>query len=237
MALGRELTEVRDVFRAWYRSTVEPKLQEFRYIREIALALAIALGAGVGMFGYRYYTTSREQEAQLALAELMQEFRQGQYGRGFVDWTDLATRISLEYNQHSGSYLAPYFLVLQADALAKQGDKAEAVQMMDQALGALGKSSPLHYAYATKRALMQLDTEDAQEKNAGLEALTTLAHDTKNTDRDAALFYLGSYHWSQKDMDNAKKSWQELVATFEKAKPAALSPWVELAKERLDQLA
>jgi hypothetical protein len=134
--------------------------------------------------------------------------------------------------------MAPYFLVMQADAMLggnKKELKKQAMLLFDQARSLLPKTSPLSYLYATKQALVSIDTYEGNSDNAdeswGVDQLKKLAIDAKNPQRDVALYYLGLYYSSKNQADQATATWKELVALHEGQKTA--SPWASRAQAAL----
>ena len=83
---------------------------------------------------------------------------------------------------------------------------------------------------------MKLDSEDDAVKNAGLHDLEALAINTKNKNRDQALYYLADYFALQGLHDREKEFLHQLVVAFPEGGLAA-SPWAALAQEKLKEFA
>ena len=235
MAIGKELLAVRDLLSSWFKTTVFPKVKEVNYAREILFAIGVVSGLSAGMVSYRYYVSYREQAAQETLSQYMQEYFQASAQKMSADWSGIAFNFERGYAQYSNSYLAPYFLAFQADALIQQDQKGQALIVMNTMLEGLGTDSPLFNVYATKRALVQIDSDELSEQQAGVESLTKLADDVSNSNQDLSLFYLGSYYWAQDNVEQAKQAWQKLVSLQDKD-ALTKSPWSLLAQEKLDQV-
>lgn len=196
-----------------------------KYVRYAVYGLLVAFFLGLSFTVYRWYVVMRESRAQVTFANYIEEFQQAKTD---ADYDTAATMFKLGYDQHSWSYLAPYFLTFQADALLKQDKKQEALAVLNEAIPQLS-SSPFENLYKTKQALIQLDLQDEQ----GLAQLTALANDKNNSNRDMALFYLGLYHWVNDSVAQAKSVWQQLIEEFPER--TNQSPWVKQAQTRLQQ--
>ena len=70
---------------------------------------------------------------------------------------------------------------------------------------------------------------------AGLKRLEELAADTKNEQRDEALYYVGLYNWQHNDTAKAKEAW-ETLANLPSKNEDQVSPWMQLVAERLNLL-
>ncbi len=207
----------------------ETLVSNIPYIRWIALACLGLVVLGGVYFGYSWYVTKREQAAQKIFSECMHEYMEAYSGQ--TAWVNVQELSKLGYEQHASSSMAPYFLALQADALVQENKKQEAVAVLDTMLAHMSSTSPVYGVYQLKRALLMLDTDDA----LGLEQLKKLAQNSSNKNRDAALYYLGLYHWSKDSFDQARESWQELVDLMHNQE--ANSPWAVLAQKKLQQAA
>ena len=199
------------------------------YMNYLFIVLGIAAVAGAGYFGYRWYIVSREQSAQVMFAECLREYEKGVRER--QTWADIQALWAAGYARHTQSSLAPYFKAFEANSALKQDKKAEAVALLDAALSLVAASSPLYTVYATKRALINIDLGN----EAGLQELEKLAYDKNNIQRDVALYYLGLYHWSKNNIEDAKEAWETLTALPDS--PAQATLWTALAEQKLQQIA
>lgn len=200
------------------------------YIIWLSGAVLVALIATGGFWGYKKYVMHREQAAQKVFADCMHEYTMVLAGNG--TWENVEELSRVGYEDHKNSNLAPYFLALQADALLAQNKQEEAAKIFDTLLTSLPKKSPLYSLYATKRALINIDRgESAGAATMGLEQLKALADDTKNLQRDVALYYLGLYYWSENSIQEAQKAWQELIDMQQDQKVP--SPWAARAREKM----
>ena len=209
------------------------EIKKFKYIKELLILLCILGSIGSGFFFYRIYVVYREQTAQKALAQYVQEYHQIQDGKP-ADWQRIAALFQLGSEQQSNSYLAPYFLLFQATALLRENKQQEALLVMDK-LVEQSVHSPLLPLFKIKRVLIKLDESDEIMQKSGLEELEKLAKNKKNKFRDTAQFYLGYYYWANSYVAQAQKIWQILVDDQYKEKLAP-SPWVDFVKKKLEHI-
>ena len=209
------------------------EIRKFSYVKELFIVLCILGGIGSGFLLYRIYVVYREQAAQNVLAQYVQEYHQMQNAQP-ADWQRVAKLFQLGSEQQSNSYLAPYFLLFQAEALLREDKKQEALTVMDK-LVEQSVNSPLLLLFETKRALIKIDEPDETVQKSGLEELERLAENEKNKFRDTAQFYLGYYYWVNNSIAQAQKIWQILVDDQYKEKLAP-SPWVDLVKKKLEHI-
>ena len=202
-----------------------------RAFRAAVCAVAIMALAGAGVFAYRWYAAYRDGQAHSAFAASFEQYHAASQSEN-PDWTTIAGLFAIGYSTHARSNLAPFFLLMQAQAVQKQGQEAQARTLVQRALDQLPTSSPLYYLYALKHALMQLDATDEDTQRAGFTQLQTLAHQDGNLHADAARYHLGAYYWAQDDLNNAQKEWQELIKIYGKAQ-AMPSPWARQAEKQL----
>lgn len=206
-----------------------------RYINIVVIGALIVILSTVIAFGYRWYIVAREQAAQQGLITTLGEYvRIAQSGKK-EEWEYGYTLFKLEHDQHTRSYLSPYFMTLEADALYNQGKHEEAIALMKQAVAALPSDGPTSSLYTMKYALML--TEVAATREEGLAILKKLAEDTHNKNQDAALFYLGNYYKSQGDYEQAHATWQQLIDAYKNYTGFASSGWVAQAQENIKTLA
>lgn len=213
-----------------------PYIQSFvnRYTKEIMIGIGIVSFAVAGGFGYWFYRNQQEEAAQIAFATCIEEFNAARSNPSL--WPTLTLAAQTGYRQHNGSSLAPYFLALEAQSLVGQEKLSEAISLMDRVIGMISQRSPLYYLYAIQTARMKLDSEDTSIKNDGLKSLEALSQDTKNKNRDEALYYLANYCVSQGSLDRAKELFNQLVVAYPEGGLAS-SPWTVLAQEKLKEFA
>jgi hypothetical protein len=207
----------------WYYSFFEinsKKAQRFAYWKQVKILIALILLAGVGILTYRWYTIRREKAAQTIFFECLEQHSKAMQGDD-VQWQTMIGMWHRGYDMNKSSYLAPYFLTHEAEALMHADKKEEALTTMQEALNRMSKSSPLYYAYELKLLLMQWDMQG----DLNIEKLRTLAYNQHNNFKDAAEYYLGLYYWINNNFDDAGWAWQSLE-----------EPWASLAKDQMQQL-
>lgn len=198
-----------------------------------ALAVLVTLGL---WWGYSQFAGQKEKDAQKTLASCIELYDQAAgASETSIPWSTVETACKRAYDEYAQSALAPYFLSYQAEALIKQNKNDEAITVMTQMMNSMSKSSPLYNIYATKLALMQIDSADSAIHAQGLKRIEELAADSKNEQRDEALYYVGLYYWHHNDMVKAKEAWQTLVELSPQEEGE--SPWKQLISERLASIA
>lgn len=186
----------------------------------------------LGWFSYSWYNVYTGQQAQKVLGECLQEYQKA------IDsihplWDEIKLMNELGYDQSSGTSLQPFFLVMQAQALARQQEIDKAVAQMQQAIDTLPQSSPYKNYFVLTQSLMQLDATQKDERQKGFEQLQTLAQDAYNQYGDVAQFHVGDYYFADNNFAQARNVWQTLVAQKDQWKD---SPWVALAEQKLATL-
>lgn len=229
MAFKQIVTEATDKIATW--CGIKKESSHATQILSIALAGAVVLAGG--FYGYRWYRAGQEAVAQRVFSQDVQEYeRVVQEGKA-EDWASVETLFKIGHGQYANSAFGPFFLVYQAQAMAKQNKAEEARQLVAQAVNAMASSSPLYPLFKIKLALMTMDT-NPQEAIAQLELL---ANDSASHFSDAAAYYLGEYHWIKNDTARAKEVWQKMIDATKTDKKLGQSPWALLAQEKIAQLA
>jgi len=208
------------------------------------------LGALVGasFLGYRWYYVGRARTAQKRLSEVIATYTQeikAQADNQASDsvtvssqgWPAIAELFGGAAKEYADTALAPFFLAYQSEVLLKEGNLADAYQVMNQALVAMPRSSDLYAVYELKKVLMALDLAILNNSSSDLaeKELLELAKDTTNKQRDIALFYAGRFYWSKGDIVRAKDLLQELIALSYVDKTLT-SPWVGKAEALVKQM-
>jgi tetratricopeptide (TPR) repeat protein len=197
------------------------------------IAASVTIGLLVALAVYQYFEmNTRSESAQMALFETLQEFDKAVQMPDL--WTDIEVASKTGYRQYKSTSIAPYFLLLQAQALAEQGKHDEALALMEEAINAIDVHSPLYYIASTKLARMQLDSTDEATKNKGFTSLEKLAQDQKNMQRDQALYFLGHHFKNQSDNAQAVSVWSRLIEEFKNH--TISSPWAQLAQAEMQEL-
>ena len=220
------------------------RFKSFDLIYRIAALFFLLAIIGAGSYGgYRWYTINREQYAQKSFSECLSTYQealstqlnpqQEKSGQEMGLWEEVEVAAKIGYEQHSKSVLAPYFLVLQADALIFQEKRSQAISLLEQAISMISPSLPFYFLYKTKHALLSLDNEETREM--GLKKMDELAQDKKNIFRDAALYHLGAFYWSNDDQEKAKAIWQQLMDDFPVTQSSGSSSWAAQAQAIIGQ--
>jgi len=181
-------------------------------------------------FAHKLWVAQRERAAQYDFSVLMTEYETILQEKN-PEWSTLLEKFEKNYEKHSHSSLLPYYLGYKVKILLHQDKRDEALTVLNSAIADM-VGSPIIALYEMERALIQLDSENDEEQNNGLQALKTLAFDTHNMFRDGAQYYLGNYYWAHDDIDQAREVWQKLVDEQRDEKMAP-SPWAQQVQEQL----
>lgn len=189
----------------------------------------IALAVGISVYWY-YSNLIYERSAQQALSEILTDYNRA---HGMPElWQEIEVGARTGYRQYARSYVAPYFLSLQAEALLQQNNNKESLAVMQVMFEQMSEKSPLYDEYKIKQARIKMASSEADVAQDGLRILTALAHNKKNTQQLEALYYLGSYYESQGLTEKARDIWQQLVE-FKKETQEVVSPWIIRAQQKL----
>ncbi len=201
--------------------------------RSNSVFLLILVGIGLvygGYWGYRWFGARREATAQKTFADVLQLVEHAKQDP--KQWTDVAAACAVGYEQNSSSKLAPFFLVCRADALAAQGDMAQAMTVMQEGISKMSSSNPVRSLYAVKLGLIKMDSADQAIKAAGMQELEKIAQqDTAGA--DMAAYYLGLRFWQAGNVQKAKDSWKSLIG---KSTQENASPYSAMVDEKLKQV-
>ena len=205
-----------------------------RFVHGTSLVLLLC-AVGGGIYGFNYWRAScSERDAQLAYLDCCHAVDQIGSDQS-DDRQHVQELINDAVTHHSTSAYGPLFHVLNADVHASGGDNGAAVAAMKQASTSIASSSPLAGLVQLRYALMRLDSQDTDERDQGFEELQRLATTDTNMHRDAALFYLGCYHWSQDAVAKAREYWDPLVREYYDASGTA-SAWAQAAQRFVEHL-
>ena len=104
----------------WYQINVQPSVESTRsysYFKEVVIGVLGALVLVGAVWGYRYYANQKETGAQVAFAESIQIYHEAMQGKSDA-WPHVEMKCTADYDRYKNSSIAPYFLVIKADALA-----------------------------------------------------------------------------------------------------------------------
>lgn len=200
-----------------------------RYIWLALYGLICAILVTTAFVGKNWYIASRERSAEKDLSSYITQYHNAMSSEN-ASWGQIASLFAVGYAQHARSYLAPYFLMYQADALLQEKNFEEALSVMKKALDEASESNAFYELMRTKYYLMILDIPEHSEHDQALKVLYEIGSDKTNNFFEIALFYLARYHFVHHNLEEARTLWQELCATAVDENP---SPFVQEAEEYL----
>lgn len=212
------------VVKGWYGHF--KKDVRFRYAVVGGILLFVLLADVVG---YRWYARRYEGRAQMALSQAVEVLDKAARDSASTLWQEAENAFRDGYQRYPKSVLSPYMLSFWADTVVHQGDILRGIDLMNKAVLASSKKSPLHNALLIKRALMRMDATDEGLVAEGKKELHALAQDKENKQRDEALYFEGLVAFDKGDRAEAEKIWQELFTSFEDK-----SAWAQVARAKLE---
>lgn len=208
------------------------------FIKEYRIALGIiaacVLIGGGSLFYLQLSSIARNESAQMALSETLDEVNNAYYNVEL--WQEVEIAAKTGFRQYERSDLAPYFLTAQVDALLQQGKHEQALESMQKVLSMLAEHSPFYHIFKIKYARMKLDSSDVAINQSGMQDLIELSQDVANKNYDQALYYLGQYYHQKGLADKAISSWQAIVERDKKDNNGVASPWLALAEKSLQDV-
>lgn len=221
--------------KAWLYEYFEDKSNLYTTIA----CVAFLIGWG-GYKLYNWHSNTVQTKSQLAFNDALNVYNKALATEFFAEnknaisaeWEDAEMAFRLGYEQNKGSSIAPFYLVYQAQALARQGDFDKAFATIDEAIKKFSGDNNFSYLFKITRTLIEFDVD----QTTAAENLKKLAYDAKNPLDVMALYYLAEYYYSLDDIETARKIFNDVVAKNEKNVLNIESPWVELAKERLQEI-
>jgi hypothetical protein len=215
------------------------RLRIERYRTHLTMLVAAAFIIGVGSVVHGWYVDKRERAASESLVQCMQLYASAQENNQL--WPQVEAACKAGYAEHRASHMAPLFTEYRVNALLAQGKKIDALYHANNDRRLIAQTSPLYSGFEVKRCIMILDATDQELTEAefgvsvekardnALQKLTQLAADTKNPQRDMALYYAGLYAWSKNDLQTAKNMWQQLCSLEG-------SPYAQLVQDRVQSV-
>ncbi len=122
-------------------------------------------------------------------------------------------------------------MAFHADALLHLGRLDDAIKEQVEAVASCANTA-LKEFYELKSACMMLDS--ATYKSQGLELLKKVARTPSNSAHERALYHLGSYFWAQKQFDDAKGYWQQLLVKYGAKDVKHPSAYAQEVKDKLE---
>jgi hypothetical protein len=204
------------------------------YIKYLGIALVAILVVAGSYTGYRLYTNHRIQAAQYDFGTLLDLYNAKQDAPK-DEFVRIAAQAGNGYSKHKNTVIAPLFIALQSDALVKADEPEQALQVMEEYSSHVNTHTPFAQLFKTKQALLSLDSQDPLVESKGLATLQELAQDSKNIHRDYALYNLFTYYWIHQNIELARATGQELLAS-QQGEMRAPSPWSASIAEKLETL-
>lgn len=226
---------VQETVRQWWL-----ELKEDKYTLGFSLVFLLGITLFGGYKAKRWYDGYQERGAQLPFSQALDEYDRvlHQLRTGTVTsnalWDEARLGFQEVQTKHAGTAFSRYAQIFQADIEARQGSTEQAIASLEAVSKQLSEQSPLYHVLKTKAALLQFDAGKAQEAVA---ALTDLANDQANPQRDTAAFFLGYYYWEQDELEKARQAWEPFEASRQLKESEERSPWAPIAQMKLAQIA
>lgn len=216
------------------------------YSKQLVYGVLGAVVFGLGIFGYAQYSKHLQSVAQGELAAALRfvdapvvpgakttvEGDAIEFATAQDKWTHVNKTFADGYAKNRSAGISSIFLVYQAEALLNLGKRVEALDVLSKAIDAM-PNDELKDFYKVKRALMKIDSEQALDQKDGLEELRKLSSNQNSVAHEQALYYLGSYFWTQKDFTQAKNYWQQLIVKYGMRDTHQASPYVDAVRSKL----
>jgi predicted negative regulator of RcsB-dependent stress response len=178
------------------------KKMVFGIVAGVTLVATIAVG-------FTWYWRAKQEAAQKDFFELLSHHG----AQGEHKWAIVEKEAAQAYERNKRAGIGPMFKIYQADALAAQGRHDQATAMLEGVVKDFS-SRPLQDFMQLKLALMKLDNTKAAEQAEGLEQLKAIAENGEHFANEAGLYYLGYFFFVQKDMQQARNYWQQLMVKY-----------------------
>lgn len=216
-----------------------------KYVKESLIVLATVIIFGGGYIAFGWYQKRKDTQAFAGLVEISKSYeaslkKASEHSSESSDqenpWDDTKVLLEAIAASNSGSSLAPFFIIYQAQvALLADNDYEKACELMAKAIARLPKNSIYYDMFNLKRIAMLLDSPDEATRDNALVQLEKVAHHAENYYAQQALTLLAEYHMAKGNVEQAMKVWK-LLAEQEQTgaqEPLITSPWVTYAQEQL----
>ncbi|MFA6526883.1 MAG: hypothetical protein WCT20_00460 [Candidatus Babeliales bacterium] len=227
----------------WLDHTLNKALIYKKYVIAVAIGLCVVASSIVV---YQLYGHHRNVRAHKEMIEALKVYEASvvpnaqphtndsfwQFPTEEEKWKNVSDVFAQGYEKNKGAGIAPFFLTVQAEALARLGKLDDAVKVMDRALYEL-PSKEMQAIYKVKFALIKLDSTQAAYQKQGLSELIALAGDDKGFAHEHALYHTGMYFWCKKDFAQAKNYWQQLMLKYGYKDVKNQSGFADLVKTKL----
>lgn len=215
------------------------KYKRFTLTKAHILTMSVFLGVALffamvyGIFGA--CISCRERAALKGFSEVIGLYDQAKHNpEKETNWSGIAKMFEDQYQTNKNAYIAPYFLLFQADSLLRAGDFDRACVIMKEATQE-AQSQPLSSLIALKQYLLELDSLDQEKQEQAIEKMRVLGADISNIYADAALYHLGRYFLIKNRIDDARATLIDLFDRYE-SDQVSPSPWVSKAYVLLQQI-
>ncbi|OGB86133.1 hypothetical protein A3J41_00500 [candidate division TM6 bacterium RIFCSPHIGHO2_12_FULL_38_8] len=214
-----------------------------KYLKETLIGTLLAICLIGGYFLNKFYVQSREQQAFVALSEVVDSFMHSQRTAQSMEqkdkekieqaWQDTQILLDALYKDNSSSYLAPYFLVFKAQVILERDHNVDAaIQVLDDALKSISSTTEIGSLFHLKRIKMGFDSKNLETREKAFKDLLAMTQDCAAYGYQEALYTLGLYLISKGDAAGSQAAFKQLVDNAD-AKALIKSPWVILAQEKL----
>lgn len=212
-----------------------------RYRKELLVGFLAGCVTLTLYFGYYWYRGRIERSAHAAYESCMKFYngsvgasadeaeQQQTFGSEQEKWEVVQQEFLKAADGHSWSGLHGIFLAYAAEAQSRLNKHESALLTMEQSLNAI-PDAILKSWFEIKYALMKLDSEDSEERAAGLAILERHASIQESSVFACAAYHLGNYYWINGDYQAARSFWNMLSGS---SAADHASYWYSLAKPRL----
>ncbi|MDP3788080.1 MAG: hypothetical protein Q8Q60_02020 [Candidatus Chromulinivorax sp.] len=219
-----------------------------KYVRESLLGVAVLALVGAGYCGYAWHQKRLNIQAFAGLVEISKSYEQSLTKSREQQslpadapkenpWEDTQLLLEAIASANSGSSLAPFFVMYQAQlALDADHDYDKACQLMEKGLRGLSKNSVYYDMFTMKRMKMLLDSPLQDVRDKAVLELEKVGSQKSNYYAQEALYTLGAYQAFHGNMDKAIAAWITLAEQPQSDKALISSPWVTQAQEKLKTL-
>lgn len=239
-------TQIQQSVQAHYEKALE--LSKKPYMKESFFAVVAVIVMAGSYVAYGWYQKRQNIKAFAALVEISKSYEQAVSKAAQLKdkpteeqnenpWEDTQLLLEALGSAHSGSTLAPFFLMYEAElALQAEGDYDKACQLMEQGVRSLSKKSVYYDMFNLKRLKMLLDNPMENVRVGALKELQAMANHKENYYAQEALYTVGAYEAFHGNMQAAIAAWKTLAQEGQAEKALISSPWVSQAQEKLKTL-
>jgi len=237
---------IQELMRSHYEALVS--FSKKKYGKESLLGLVTLVFMVGGYHGFRWYQKRKDVQAFAGLIEISKSYDQALTKmkeqkslpadeQKENPWEDTQLLLEAIASSNSGSSLAPFFGIYQAQlALLVDGDYEKSCKLMEKAVRKLPKTSPYYEMFNIKRIKMLLDNPQESVRAQALEELDHIGKQKSNYYAPEALSLLAQYHAYHGNMTQAIDAWKLLAQEDHSEKSLIGNPFVTQAQETLKSL-